>query len=103
MIAEESSRRKGIAYEALTLFMAYCVKHLVSNPGIAHCSHSNSDCEELAAPTVPVSSVTTLFCYHAAVTTALRGNKKEALSFGCTSVAPPLLGLYVRRQHVRVT
>ncbi|KAL3145230.1 hypothetical protein ABBQ32_000977 [Trebouxia sp. C0010 RCD-2024] len=28
MIAEEGSRRKGIAYEALTLFMAYCVKHL---------------------------------------------------------------------------
>lgn len=30
MIAEASSRRKGVAYEALNLFMAYTVKHLVS-------------------------------------------------------------------------
>lgn len=59
MIAEEGSRRKGIAYEALTLFMAYCVKHLVSNPAI--CSYSNLDCEGLFAPTVPVSSVTTYY------------------------------------------
>ena len=30
MVAEHHSRRKGVAYEALNLFMAYTVKHLVS-------------------------------------------------------------------------
>ena len=34
MIAEEGSRRKGLAQEAVTLFMAYAVKHLVSGPSL---------------------------------------------------------------------
>jgi len=29
MIAVKASRRKGLAYEALTIFMAYAVKYLV--------------------------------------------------------------------------
>ena len=50
MVAEESSRRKGIAYEALTLFMAYCVKHLVSTLSIALCPHSSSDLKARPSP-----------------------------------------------------
>lgn len=36
MIAEKGSRRKGLAQEAVTLFMAYAVKHLVSTHHIYH-------------------------------------------------------------------
>jgi hypothetical protein len=31
MVAEAKCRRKGVAYEALTIFMAYAVTELVSN------------------------------------------------------------------------
>ena len=30
MVAEAASRRKGVAIEALNIFMAYAVRHLVS-------------------------------------------------------------------------
>lgn len=30
MVAETASRRKGVAIEALNIFMAYAVRHLVS-------------------------------------------------------------------------
>ena len=30
MVAEQASRQKGIAFEALNIFMAYAIKYLVS-------------------------------------------------------------------------
>ena len=57
MMADSKSRRKGLAFEALTLFMAYAVKNLVGLLSVVLLPHSNLQ----AKYDINALSITSLF------------------------------------------